>query len=276
MSRTSEAELDDLQGALALLRGKVTPRAVALVLGSGLGPVADLCDEPLSIGYAGLEGSPQCRVSGHEGRLVLGSIEGREVAAFCGRAHLYEGASPRELTYQLRLIKALGIECVLLTSSVGAVNSDYQPGSFMLVRDHINLTGVDPVGHVPFAERRPRFPDMTGCYDARLLEGLTELAFALDIPYYRGVLAGVRGPSYETPAEVRALRALGADAVSMSLVVEAGFARYLGLRVLGLTLVANAAGDERGVSHERVLATVSEALPGACELIGTALAEMRW
>ena len=136
--------------------------------------------------------------------------------------------------------------------------------------------GVDPLAWVPPAERSPAFTDMSRCYDPVLLERLTELAFALGVPYHRGVLAGVQGPSYETPAEVRALRAIGADAVSMSTVLEAGFAHYQGLRVLALSLVTNRAGDEAGLSHDKVLEAVQKLLPGVSELLTAAFGEMNW
>jgi len=276
LDRSTLSVPSDLAGALSQLRGRVQPDAVGLVLGSGLGAVADFVDEPWSLAYERLEGAPACAVEGHAGDLVLGKVEGREAIIFRGRAHLYEGHDPAEVTYAVRLLKALGARAVILTTAVGAVNPDYAVGDLMFIRDHLNLTGQDPVGHVPFAERLPAFPSMSRCYDPQLLERLTELAFALGVSYHRGVLAGVRGPCYETPAEVRALRVLGADAVSMSTVLEAGFAHYLGLPVLGLGVVANRAADAGGVAHAAVLEAVGRAAPRLGDLLRTALAELAW
>lgn len=224
---------------------------LAVVLGSGLGTLAEEAD-PLGVfPYAGFAAFPSSQVAGHAGRLVAGVLEGRRLLFFQGRHHLYEGLSARQVAVPARIAHALGCRRLLLTNAAGGVNGAFLPGDFMLIADHLNLLGDNPLR----GERHDPFVDLSALYRQEFFPALLEFARQQDIRLHRGVLAALPGPSYETPAEIRALRLLGADAVSMSTVPEAIMGRYLGLDVAGLSLIANAAAGlaPAPLSHEDVL-----------------------
>jgi purine-nucleoside phosphorylase len=226
------------------------PRArVAIVLGSGLSGLAQGLVGATPTPYAEVEGMPRSTVEGHEGALYAGEISGVQALVFAGRVHLYEGRSPAEVVRPIELAIDSGCETVVLTNAAGGIGPELEVGAPCLISDHINLTGRSPlVG--PHDGRGPRFPDMAGAYAPEL----RALARAVDPDLREGVYAGLVGPSYETPAEVRMLAALGADLVGMSTVLEAVMARYLGARVLGISVVTNrAAGLSPGpLTHEEV------------------------
>jgi purine-nucleoside phosphorylase len=241
--------------AAAFLRERL-PRAPEIlgVLGSGLGALADAVEDPVSIPFGEIPGLPVSGVEGHPGRYVAGMLEGRSVLIQAGRFHLYEGYEPELVVAPIRIAAVLGVDTVVLSNAAGGVNPRFGPGTIMLIEDHLNLMARNPlVG--PVAGDDARFPDMSGAYDPELRAHAEEAARELGVPLARGVYAGVLGPSYETPAEVRMLARLGADAVGMSTVPEVIAAHAGGLRVLAFSLITNlAAGLHPGpLSHREVL-----------------------
>ncbi len=247
-----------LQEAVARVRSAhaFTPE-VALVLGSGLGPFADTLTDSHSIPYTQIPGMPQALVVGHAGRLVLGRCGDKRVVAMQGRVHLYEGHTPEQVVFGTRLMLLLGARTLIVTNAAGGIGAKLQPGDLMLIEDHLNLSGHNClVGHND-ESLGPRFPDMSEIYDRSLLELATRCAQRLGFDCVRGVYAGMLGPSYETPAEIRMLRTLGAHAVGMSTVLETIAARHMGARCLGVSCITNlAAGlSSTQLSHGEVQET---------------------
>jgi purine-nucleoside phosphorylase len=233
------ARADD---AAAFLRDRIGPAAgVAVVLGSGLGDFADRLADGVRVPYADIPHWPASAVVGHAGCLVSGTLAGRRVLALSGRVHYYEGHAMGVVTFAMRALGRLGLEAVILTNAAGGINLEFEPGTLMVIDDHINLMGGNPlIG--PNDERfGPRFPDMTEVYSARLRALADEVARARNIRVKHGVYAALHGPSYETPAEIRFLRTIGADAVGMSTAPEAIVARHMGLEVLGISCITNPA-----------------------------------
>ncbi|MFW5947307.1 MAG: purine-nucleoside phosphorylase [Gemmatimonadota bacterium] len=247
---------DAVTAAAEHLRGRLGTRpSVALILGSGLGALGDAVDDAVAVPYSAIPGFAAPTVAGHTGRLVAGRLEGVDVVVFQGRYHAYEGHEPAALAVPVRTAAALGAETLLVTCAAGGVTRRLAPGTLMLITDHINLMGRNPlVG--PARPGEPRFPDMTGAYDAALRERARTAASELGLELADGVYAAMLGPSYETPAEIRMLERMGADAVGMSTVPEVLAARAAGLRVLGLALITNpAAGVVEGpLDHDDVIA----------------------
>jgi purine-nucleoside phosphorylase len=246
-----------LDDTIAFLRERVTraPHAI-LVLGSGLGGLADEIDDPVRIPFNDVPGFPRRtqELAGHAGRLVAGTLEGVEVVAMQGRFHLYEGWAADDVARPIRALAALGAETVLLTNAAGGLRPGMRPGDLMLMADHINLMGRNPlVGRVVPGEAR--FPDMSDPYDAGFRAVAEKVARDLRIPLLSGVYAALMGPSYETPAEIRMLARLGADAVGMSTVPEVLVARALGLKCIGLSCITNLAAGLGGatLSHDEVM-----------------------
>lgn len=253
--------VDGVSRAVVYLQGRLAaaPR-VALVLGSGLGELAERVEDPLVVPYAEIPGFAPSTVVGHKGRLVAGRLEGLDVLAFQGRYHAYEGHDSAVLATPVRTARALGAEILVVTCAAGGVNRSFGPGTLMLLADHLNLMGGNPlVG--PVREGEIRFPDMTEPYDAELRRRARDVASDRGIHVEEGVYAAVLGPSYETPAEIRMLERLGADAVGMSTVPEVIVARAAGMRVLGIALISNAAAGISGelLDHEDVIAAGVEA-----------------
>lgn len=231
------------------------PPSVALVLGSGLGDLAERVEAPVTVPYAEIPGFARSTVEGHRGRLVAGRLGGQDVLALQGRYHAYEGHDPTVLATPVRTAAALGARTLVVTCAAGGVDRGLGPGTLMLLTDHLNLMGRNPlVG--PVRDGEPRFPDMTDAYSPELRERALDVARAEGIEVAQGVYAAVLGPSYETPAEIRMLERLGADAVGMSTVPEVIAARAAGLEVLGIALITNpAAGVAGGVlDHAEVIA----------------------
>jgi purine-nucleoside phosphorylase len=229
----------------------------AVVLGSGLGGFASSVGGAISIPYRDIPNWPVSKVVGHEGRLVIGESGGRPVAALSGRAHFYEGHDLRTVTFATRVLGVLGVKTIVLTNAAGGINTGFAPGDLMAIDDHINLLGSSPlVG--PNDERfGVRFPDLTHVYSPRLRGLADETAAAQGITLRHGVYAACHGPSYETPAEVRYLRTIGADAVGMSTVPEAIVARHMGIEVLGISCITNFAAGvlPQPLNHNEVLET---------------------
>jgi purine-nucleoside phosphorylase len=228
---------------------------VAVVLGSGLGGVADRLSQARAVPYASLPGFPETTVAGHPGRLVGGKLAGREVVLLCGRVHGYEGYPASEVGFGVRVVAALGVRTLIVTNAAGGVDPALQPGEIVAISDHINLTSASPLTGPNDERLGPRFVDMTDAYDPALRAlAVAAAPAAVGRPLREAIYAGMAGPAYETPAEVRLLRTLGAGLVGMSTVHEVITARHAGLAVLGLSLVANpAAGVSPGpLRHEDV------------------------
>jgi purine-nucleoside phosphorylase len=230
---------------------------VGVVLGSGLGAFADHLSDPFAIDYGQIPHWPVSNVIGHAGRFVGGTVSGRRVVALSGRVHFYEGHDLRTVTFAVRVLGQLGIKTLILTNAAGGINTNFSQGALMLIDDHINLFGTNPlVG--PNEERfGPRFPDMTEVYSRRLRALAEDTAKDLKLPIEHGVYIAVHGPSYETPAEIYTFRTLGADAVGMSTVPEAIVARHMGIEVLGISCISNMAAGvlPRPLHHDEVLET---------------------
>jgi purine-nucleoside phosphorylase len=251
----------EVSRAAEYLEGRLerSPR-VALILGSGLGALAEQVDDGVVVPYGDIPGFAPSTVAGHKGRLVAGRLEGVEVLAFQGRYHAYEGHDPAALATPVRTARALGADTLIVTCAAGGVNRAFGPGTLMLLTDHLNFMGRNPlVG--PVRDGETRFPDMTEPYDRGLREVAAAVAREEGIEITEGVYAAVLGPSYETPAEIRMLERLGADAVGMSTVPEVIAARAGGMRVLGIALITNAAAGISGalLHHEEVIAAGVEA-----------------
>jgi purine-nucleoside phosphorylase len=245
-----------MQAAVDYIRN-VTVREphIAVVLGSGLGAFADELSDPIAIPYAEIPDWPASTAVGHSGKLVFGKLGKLDVAVMAGRAHLYEGYSPAQVTFGVRVLHRLGTQRVVLTNAAGGINLSYRQGALVLISDHINLQGVNPLIGPNNAAEGPRFPDMSEAYSAKYRAGAREVAHDLKIPLEEGVYAALTGPSYETPAEIRYLRSIGADLVGMSTVPEVIVANYLGMRVLAISCVTNMAAGilPQKINHEEVL-----------------------
>jgi purine-nucleoside phosphorylase len=256
-------------------RTTLVPR-VGMVLGSGLGSLADELDDPVAIEFADLPGWPAATAPGHVGRLMLGRLDGVPVVALQGRFHLYEGNDPGLVVQPVLLFRRLGAEIVILTNAAGGVNPSYRPGTLMVIGDHLNLTGRTPLLGANADELGPRFPDLTDVWAPHLRARLHEAGAAVGVSFEEGVYAGLVGPSYETPAEVRMLRTLGADAVGMSTVLEAVAARWIGLEVCGVSLVTNEGAGYSGspLSHEEVLEAGAAAGPDLARALRRFIADL--
>jgi xanthosine phosphorylase len=242
----------------------VTPR-LGMVLGSGLGGLADSVGDAVPIPYGELPGYPQPGIAGHEGRLLVGTLAGLPVACFQGRAHIYEGVGAAGMAAPIRSLRLAGADMLLVTNAAGSLRAEVGPGSLMAISDHINLLGVNPLTGANDDGVGPRFPSLRDAYDPVLRARLQTAAAGLGMPLPEGVYLATAGPSFETPAEIRAFRTLGADAVGMSTVPEVILARHCGLRVVAISAITNLAegmgGDE--LSHEQTLryaVTAAEAL----------------
>lgn len=240
---------------------------VAVVLGSGLGDFAARLESPRTLSYEEVPGLPASRVPGHAGRFVLGTLGRTRLLVAQGRAHLYEGRSAAEATAGVRAMASLGIKTLILTNAAGTVNPAFKAGGWMQITDHLNLTGASPL------TGGPHFLDQTEVYDRRLRVHFSLVAQDLGHPLEKGVYAGLPGPQYETPAEVRMLRVLGADAVGMSTVLEATQARALGLRVAGFSCLTNPGAGLSGepLNHTDVLAACQRAAGQLADLLEAAL-----
>ena len=230
---------------------------VALVLGSGLGAFADELEDVTAIPYSEIPGFARPTVEGHAGRLVVGRTGGATVAAMQGRFHFYEGYTLEEVTFPIRVLGLLGAKSLVLTNAAGGLNNSYEQGALILISDHLNLMGTNPLLGRNDERFGPRFPDMTEVYDREYQEAAIAEAREMGLELRRGIYAALTGPSYETPAEIRMMRLLGADAVGMSTVPEAIVARHMGLRVLGLSCITNMAAGvlDKPINHEEVIET---------------------
>ena len=241
---------------IILSKTKLRPR-IGLVLGSGLGAFADEFSDAVRIPYEKIPYFPRSTAIGHAGKLVIGKVDGVAVAAMQGRVHLYEGYSAKEAVFPIRVMARMGIHAVILTNAAGGINREFAQGCLVVLRDHINLQGVNPLAGANDERLGPRFPDMTHAYAKTFREAAMAAGMRLEIAIHEGVYAALAGPSYETPAEIRYLRTIGADLVGMSTVPEVIAARHMGMKVLGISCVTNPAAGilDKPLDHKEVLET---------------------
>jgi len=257
-SAKATQELRQAGAAARLILGKTKLRPkIALVLGSGLGAFADEFANATRIPYAKIPFFPRSTAIGHVGELVLGTVDGVAVAGMQGRVHLYEGYSAKQVTFPMRVFARLGVKAVILTNAAGGINLNYSEGALVVLRDHINLQGANPLIGPNDDRFGPRFPDMTRAYDPDFRGFVAEEGKKLNLNLHEGVYLALAGPNYETPAEIHAFRTLGADLVGMSTVPEVLGARHSGIRVLGISCVTNMAAGITGkaLTAEEVFAT---------------------
>ncbi len=267
--KTKQFSRQDFQNAAEFIARNTHHRPrIGLVLGSGFGEFAEAIEDADIIPYADIPHFPRSTVEGHKGRLVIGRMEGQTIMVMQGRVHFYEGFSMEEVTFPIRVMRAFGVESLILTNAAGGLNPEFRTGDIMMIEDQINLLGL--VGNNPLMgpndpELGPRFPDMSTLYDRRMRELAVSVAAEIGLTLRRGVYVGLSGPAFETPAEVRMLRALGADATGMSTTNESLVARHGGMRVLGFSGITNEAIDAidtpRVTSHEEVLETGKVLVP---------------
>ena len=254
------ADYDQVKEAADAIRSRVTALPeIAIVLGSGLGDFANALGDAVTMPYGELPHWPASRVIGHAGKLVVGTVGGRTIAALAGRCHLYEGHEPARVVFATRVLGLLGVKTLILTNAAGGVNTGFSQGALMVIDDHINLMGANPL--IGDNEERfgARFPDMTEVYSSRLRGIADRAAQTLGVKLPHGVYAALMGPSYETPAEIRYLRTIGADAVGMSTVPEAIAARHMKVDVLGISCITNMAAGvlPQPLDHAEVMATAA-------------------
>jgi purine-nucleoside phosphorylase len=261
---------DKIQEAASAIRAKtsIVPR-VGVVLGSGLGAFAERVEGRVVVPYSAIPHFPQSGVQGHAGELVLGTLDGVPCAVMSGRVHYYEGHSLDTVTFGVRVFAAIGVQHLLITNAAGAVNPTFAPGDFMVIVDHINLTGSNPLRGPNDERLGPRFPDMSAAYGPAGRQALHGAARDVGITLREGVYAGLAGPSYETPAEIRMLQNIGADAVGMSTVAEVIVAAHAGLGVAGLSVVTNRAAGlgSTPLSHEEVKEVGNKVRGLLCDLL---------
>lgn len=265
MSDTTTPGVEAIDAAVAHIKAAMpgkTPK-LGVVLGSGLGGLVDAIEDAVRIPYGEIPRFPQSTVEGHAGQLVIGTLGGVTVAAMQGRVHLYEGYTPQQVVFPVRVLVRLGVEGLIVTNAAGSVNPEYDEREIMLISDHLNLSTVNPLHGPNEAELGPRFPDMSVAYDAEYRAAARAVADKMGLALREGVYVGLLGPSYETPAEVRMLHRLGGDAVGMSTVNEVIAARHMGARVLGISCISNkgAGLSATPLSHDEVKAA-GQALQG--------------
>ncbi|HEY4960653.1 MAG TPA: purine-nucleoside phosphorylase [Candidatus Limnocylindrales bacterium] len=255
-SDADEFRRAELTAQFILGRTALRPR-VALVLGSGLGGFADELENAVRIPYAEIPSFPRSTALGHAGTLVIGTVSGIAVVAMQGRVHLYEGYSVQQVAFPVRVFGRMGVRAVVLTNAAGGINPSYGRGALVVIRDHINLQGGNPLVGANEDRFGPRFPDMTDAYNAEFRKFALDEKGRMGDDIYEGIYAAMLGPSYETPAEIRFLRTIGADLVGMSTVPEVVVARHMGLEVLAISCVTNMAAGMSGekINHEEVLET---------------------
>lgn len=273
MDKVQKAKL-----AMEWIQSKVTIQPkVGLILGSGLGVLADEIEHAITLPYADIPGFPVSTVEGHAGQLVIGELEGMPVMAMQGRFHYYEGYDLDEVTFPIRVMKEIGIETMMVTNAAGSLNQEFQPGDLMLITDHINQAGTNPLIGRNEAEWGVRFPDMSTAYTPELQTIVKEVAKTCNVDLKTGVYVWNSGPSYETPAEVRMLRAIGGDAVGMSTVPEVIVARHCDINVIGMSCITNMAAGilDQPLSHDEVMETADKVRETFTRLVKAVVREVR-
>jgi purine-nucleoside phosphorylase len=267
--------LAELTAAASFIRSRTELRpAIGLVLGSGLGAFAKSLSDPAVVPYGEIPHFPTSTAIGHRGELVVGRSGGVPVAVMAGRVHLYEGYPAGQVAFPVRVLGRLGVKTLILTNAAGSVNVNYKPGELVVLEDHINLTGTSPLLGPNPDELGPRFPDMTDVYDPALREIAEKACWKAGVAVRKGVYLGLTGPAYETPAEIRMARTLGADVVGMSTVLEAIAARHMGIRCLGISCVTNMAAGvlKKKIDHQEVLDVGERVKQGLLEVLGQIVA----
>jgi purine-nucleoside phosphorylase len=251
---------------------------IGVILGSGLGPIANHIENPVVIPYTDIPHFHGTSVEGHAGKMILGRFHGVPSVFLQGRFHVYEGYDMSDVVFPTRTICALGIKTLLLTNASGGINTRYRPGDIMIIEDHLNLMGDNPLKGPNLAQLGPRFPDMSEAYSAECIRILEETAAELGIKVQKGVYTGVLGPTYETPAEVRMLRTLGGDAVGMSTVPEAIAANHLGVRVAGLACITNLASglSPRKLTHAEVVENIKLSVENLDKILEKAIPKLKY
>jgi len=269
--------LQDIQETKDFIMNQTAHRpTIGLILGSGLGALADDIENPLIIPYSEVPHFAKSDAVGHANELVIGQLMGKTVIAMKGRFHYYEGFTLDEVTFPVRVMKALGVENVIITNACGAINTDFQPGELMLITDHINLVAANPLIGPNNNELGTRFPDLSRVYHPELRRIATEVAQEMNLSLQQGVYAWWSGPAYETPAEIRMIRTMGADAVGMSTVPEAIVATHAGMSVLGISCLTNMACGilDQPLNHEEVIEVAGRVRTNFVQLIKGTLEQM--
>ena len=266
--------LDKIKEAVSYIEDKINiDIEIALILGSGLGVLAEDIENRVEIKYEEIPNFPVSTVEGHAGQLVIGKLEGKNVVAMQGRFHYYEGYTMQEITIPVRVMKLLGIENMIVTNAAGGINRNFNPGDFMIITDHINLMGDNPLIGENYNEFGPRFPDMSEAYNGELRDIAEKTARKEGLTIRNGVYAGMSGPSFETPTEIRKLRKDGADAVGMSTVPEVIVANHMDIDVLGISCITNMAAGilPQPLTHEEVIEITEKVKPEFKKLVRTTL-----
>ncbi|WP_425456530.1 purine-nucleoside phosphorylase [Cohnella pontilimi] len=269
--------LEQLEETRAYIKSKnAAEPIIGLILGSGLGELADQLEESVAVAYEDIPHFPVSTVEGHAGKLVFGKLEGKPVVAMQGRFHYYEGYSMQEVTYPVRVMKELGVQLLFVTNACGGMNPSFKAGDLMIIRDHLNMTGANPLIGPNEPTLGPRFPDMSRAYTPELAEFAKKTADSLGIEVQEGVYAGISGPNYMAPAELTMLRMLGGDAVGMSTVPEVIVASHAGLKVIGISCVTDMAiGEElEPLTHEQVIEVANRTKPKFISLVKALIKNM--
>jgi len=266
-----------IEEAAAYLKAHLPKPDLAVVLGSGLAALADMIEDPVTVSYEDIPHFPSTGVIGHAGKLICGKVGGKTIFAFSGRFHYYEGHDPSVVVLPMRVLHCLGCDTVILTNAAGGVNMDFSAGDLMLIRDHINFMGYNPLRGANLDDFGPRFPDMSAIYNKQLGELCKQVADEQGFLLQEGVYCGFCGPSYETPAEIRMTRIIGGDAVGMSTVPEAIVAAHMGMRVLGVSCITNMAAGvtDQPLSHEEVFANGKRAEKRFSALVAEVIRRMK-
>ncbi|MBU9714761.1 purine-nucleoside phosphorylase [Evansella tamaricis] len=252
---------EKINSIVEMINGRVNlSPEIGLILGSGLGVLAEEIEKSIRIPYGDIPGFPTSTVAGHEGQFVIGELQGKQVIAMQGRFHYYEGYSMEQVTLPVRVMKALGVRQLIVTNAAGGVNKSFEPGDLMLIQDHLNLTGDNPLIGPNDNDLGVRFPDMSKAYSKSLILLAKRIAEKLGLTVKEGIYAGNTGPCYETPAEVKMIRTLGGDAVGMSTVPEVIVARHSEMEVLGITCISNMAAGilDQPLTHDEVIETTEK------------------
>jgi purine-nucleoside phosphorylase len=262
--------LEKINAAAQFIQGKTSIRpSIGLILGSGLGALADEIENAVKIDYSEIPHFPVSTVEGHAGKLVIGQLKGKNVVALQGRFHFYEGYEMEQVTFPVRVFKALGVETMIVTNACGGINTSLYPGALMFITDHINFTGTNPLIGKNFNELGPRFPDMSTAYDKGLIQVGRKVAEELGIETKQGIYTAVSGPYYYSKAELRMVKGFGSDTIGMSTVPETIVAVHCGIKVLGISCITDMADPDNLVplEHAHVVAVANETRPKFIRLV---------
>ena len=267
--------LEKIKEAAAVIKSKTNIQpTIGLILGSGLGDLADQIDNPEKYPFDQIPHFAVSTVKGHSGQLVIGELEGKKVVAMQGRIHYYEGYDMKKVTFPIRVMKALGVDTLIVTNAAGGISSNLYVGALMLITDHINFFPENPLRGQNFEELGVRFPDMSNAYDKDFQKLALQVAKRAGIRLEKGVYSAVMGPTYETEAEMKMFKYIGADAVGMSTIPEVIVARHAGMRVLGISAITDMTGTDAGVSHTEVIEAAHQIKPKFIRLVRNVIKEL--